>query len=76
MNDELKVAIEHWPFVAPLLRKPQNEDDYDFLVEAVDELVDMTWEDETHPLNGLLDIIVDWVEAYDLEHRRMPQSDE
>ena len=76
MNDDLKLAIEHWPYVATLLRKPQTEDDYGVLVEAIDELLDITGEDEDHPMNGLLDIIADWVEAYDLEHQRMPQMDD
>ena len=73
MNDALKLAIEHWPYVATLLRKPQPEDDYGALVEAIDELLDITGEDEDHPMSGLLDIISDWVEAYDLERQRMPQ---
>lgn len=76
MRDDLKLAIEHWPHVAALLRKPQTEDDYDVLVEAIDELLDITGEDEHHPVSGLLDIITDWVEAYDLEHQRMPQTDD
>ncbi|MCR4541788.1 hypothetical protein NUV89_25640 [Pseudomonas sp. 18.1.10] len=76
MNDNLKLAIEHWPFVAPLLRKPQNEDDYDFLVEIIDQLLHITGEDEDHPLNGLLEIISDWVETYDLECRRMPEHND
>ncbi|MEN5151826.1 hypothetical protein [Pseudomonas orientalis] len=75
MNDVLKLAIDHWPYVAKLLRKPQTEDDYDPLAEAIDELLDITGEDEDHPMSGLLDIISDWVEAYDLERQRMPQID-
>lgn len=67
-------AAEHWQFVAPLLRKPKAEADYDHLVQALDELLDLTGEDESHPLNSLVEIIGDWIEAYDLEHRPMPKS--
>ena len=72
MNDELKLAIDHWPFVSSLLSKPQTEGDYDALVGALDELLEITGAHEDHPLIGLLDIISDWIEAYDHEHRPMP----
>lgn len=71
MNDNLKLAVEHWDFVSPLLTKPQSEADYDALARALDELLDIVGEDETHPFMGLVDIIGDWIEAYD-EHRPMP----
>ncbi|AGE28674.1 hypothetical protein A986_20081 [Pseudomonas fluorescens BRIP34879] len=72
MNDDLKLAIEHWPFVSSLLTKPQNERDYDGLVKALDDLLDIVGESEAHPLKGLLDIMADWIEGYDHEHRPMP----
>ena len=72
MNDNLKRVIEHWPFVSPLLTKPQSEADYDILAEALDELLDIVGEDEAHPLMGVVDLIGDWIEAYDHEHRPMP----
>ena len=43
------------------------------MVEALDELTDRIGDDESHPLMSLVDIIGDWVEAYDLEHRPMPK---
>ncbi|AIS15365.1 helix-turn-helix domain-containing protein [Pseudomonas chlororaphis] len=72
MSVLIEQVAEHWQFVAPLLRKPKTEADYDRLVQALDELLDLTGEDEAHPLNSLVDIIGDWIEAYDLEHRPMP----
>ena len=73
MNPLITQAAEHWKFVAPLLRKPKNEADYDELVAALDGLIDLIGDDESHPLMSLVDIIGDWVEAYDLEHRPMPK---
>ena len=73
MNALIEQAAQHWQFVSPLLRKPENEADYDQLVEALDELTDRIGDDESHPLMSLVDIIGDWVEAYDLEHRPMPK---
>lgn len=74
MSVLIKEAVEHWQFVSPLLRKPKNEADYDELALALDELLDMVGEDEAHPLMSLVDIIGDWIEAYDLEHRPMPRA--
>ena len=40
--------------VAPLLTKPTSEDDYDALVEALDELLAVVGDDEDHPLGSPL----------------------
>ena len=74
MNALVEQAVEHWQFVSPLLRKPKNEADYDALVAALDQLSDLIGDDESHPVMSLVDIIGDWVEAYDLEHRPMPKA--
>ena len=72
MSALIQLAAEHWQFVSPLLRKPKNEADYDALVTALDELLDLVGEDESNPLMSLVDILSDWIEAYDHEHRPMP----
>ncbi|MGJ7514178.1 helix-turn-helix domain-containing protein [Pseudomonas baetica] len=74
MSVLIKNAAEHWEFVSPLLRKPKNEDDYDALVLALDELLEMTGVDESHPLMSLVDIIGDWIEEWDHKHRPMPEA--
>ncbi|WP_095052823.1 type II toxin-antitoxin system HigA family antitoxin [Pseudomonas sp. Irchel s3b2] len=74
MSALIKKAAEHWEFVSPLLRKPKSENDYDMLVQALDELLEMTGEDESHPLMSLVDIIGDWIEDWDRKHRPMPAA--
>ncbi|CAI8745827.1 HTH-type transcriptional regulator / antitoxin HigA [Pseudomonas sp. IT-P74] len=74
MSVLIKNAAEHWEFVSPLLRKPKNEDDYDMLVQALDELLEMTGVDESHPLMSLVDIIGDWIEEWDHKHHLMPEA--
>ncbi|WCM51821.1 transcriptional regulator [Pseudomonas sp. WJP1] len=74
MSVMIKNAAEHWEFVSPLLRKPKNEDDYDTLVQALDELLEMTGVDESHPLMSLVDIIGDWIEEWDHKHHPMPEA--
>ena len=74
MSVLIKNAAEHWEFVSPLLRIPKNEDDYDTLVQALDELLEMTGVDESHPLMSLVDIIGDWIEEWDHKHHPMPEA--
>lgn len=69
MSALLKQAVEHWRYVAPLLTKPANEDDYDALVDALDELLFTVGDDESHPLASLAAQIGNAIEAYDKENR-------
>jgi antitoxin component HigA of HigAB toxin-antitoxin module len=55
------------------LRRPENEDDYDALVQAVDEILEITGDDGSHPLASLLDIISDWIEEWDRTHHPVPK---
>jgi HTH-type transcriptional regulator/antitoxin HigA len=73
MSVLIKRAAEHWEFVSPVLRKPKNEDDYDMLAQALDELLEMTGDDEFHPLMSLVDIIGDWIEEWDHKNHPMPK---
>ncbi|HLD67620.1 MAG TPA: transcriptional regulator [Pseudomonas sp.] len=72
MTSLIKQASEHWRYVAPLLAKPGNEDDYDALVNALDELLGMVGEDEDHPLASLAVHMGDLIEAYDEARRPLP----
>jgi HTH-type transcriptional regulator/antitoxin HigA len=73
MSDLIKQACEHWRYVAPLLSKPTNQDDYDALVEALDELLGLVGDDEDHPLAGLASLVGDMIEAYDELHWPLPE---
>ncbi len=73
MSELVKQACEHWRYVAPLLSKPTSEDDYDALVEAMDELLALVGDDEDHPLAGLVSRVGDMIEAYDELHRPLPE---
>ena len=72
MGTILKTVIEHWPYIAPLVKRPANEKDYEALVDCLDTLLDMVGDDERHPLTGLVDIISDQIGAYEAEHHRPP----
>lgn len=68
----LKTAIEHWPYIAPVLKRPETEQDYNALVEHLDALLDIVGDDEQHSFIGLVDIISDQISAYEAEY--YPQS--
>ena len=75
MNAMIKQAVDHWRYVAPLLTKPETKEDFNALVEALDELLDVVGDDETHPLMGLIHQLGDVVSAYENAHLPMPQGD-
>jgi HTH-type transcriptional regulator/antitoxin HigA len=74
MSALIKQACEHWRYVAPLLSKPANEEDYDALVEALDELLAIVGDDEDHPLASLAAHMGDMLLAYDEAHRPLPRA--
>ena len=70
MNALVKQAVKHWQYVAPILTKPTNEIEFDALVSAMDDLLDVAGDDESHPLSGLIDYLGDLVSEY--EQRQHP----
>ena len=54
MNTVAKQAIEHWAYVAPLLMPPVDDAAFESLVATLDELLDITGDDESHPMMGLV----------------------
>lgn len=72
MSALIKQACEHWRYVAPLLSKPASEEDYDALVEALDELLAIVGDDEDHPLASLASHMGDMLLAYDETRRPCP----
>ncbi len=74
MNAILDAAARHWAYIAPLLAEPVDEADYDAKVEALDELLDIVGDEEDHPLASLAARLGDVIEAYDEEHRPMPEA--
>ncbi len=73
MTSLVQQAAAHWRFVAPLLNAPETEDDYDALVAALDELLELIGDDEEYPLASLASHMGDLIEAYDDSHRPMPE---
>lgn len=74
MQALLKQAADHWRYVAPLLRKLENEADYDAKVEALDDILEIVGDNEDHPLASLAVELGDVIEAYDEAMRPMPEA--
>ncbi len=68
MNTRITEALAHWPFVAPLLQRPNTEADYEAMVEALDAVLDAGGADENQPLASLADYLGNLIEAYEAEH--------
>ncbi|OTG65055.1 helix-turn-helix domain-containing protein [Acinetobacter silvestris] len=75
MNAMIKQAVDHWRYVAPLLSKPENDEDFNAITEALDELLDIVGDDEAHSLMGLIHQLGDLVSSYENEHLPMPEGD-
>lgn len=75
MNAMIKQAVDHWHYISPLLTKLETKEDFDTLVEALDELLDIVGDDENHPLMGLVHQLGKSVSEYEDEHLPMPQDD-
>jgi HTH-type transcriptional regulator/antitoxin HigA len=75
MNTVAKQAIEHWAYVAPLLMPPVDDAAFESLVATLDELLEITGDDESHPMMGLVHYVGDLVSAYEQVHYQMPEGD-
>ena len=72
MNTILEKAVQHWPYIAPLVNPPRSEADYHALVGHLDQLLDQVGDNEHHPLAGLVDLISDQIMAYEAAHYPPP----
>ena len=72
MGTTLKTIIEHWQYIAPIVKRPENEKDYETLVSHLDTLLDMVGDDDRHLLAGLVDILSHQIGAYEAEHYQPP----
>ncbi|MEQ1533137.1 MAG: transcriptional regulator [Sideroxydans sp.] len=73
MNAQIKTAIQHWGYVAPLLQPARNAKEYAQLVEALDAAIDAGGADEKHPLARLVDYLGDLVAKYESKDK-MPKA--
>ena len=70
MGQQLTTAINHWSYIAPIMKYPKNEKECNKLVNQLDELLNIVGNDENHYLMGLVDMISHLVSSYEEEHSK------
>ena len=61
-------TINAWSSIAENVFVPHTEEEYEYLVNILDSLIDQIGEDETHPLASLMEVIGVLIENYENEH--------
>jgi HTH-type transcriptional regulator/antitoxin HigA len=68
LSTEVDKAINTWPQMAGMVYVPHGEEEYERLVNFLDNLIDEVGEDESHPLASLMEIVGVLIERYEDEH--------
>ena len=68
MTTEIQTAQDVWPMLTPVVFIPHAESEYQRLVTALDDLIDVVGEDENYPLASLIEVIGVLIEKYEDEH--------
>lgn len=74
MNAKVKAAIQHWSYVAPVLKPARNAKEYAQLVEALDAALDAGGADEKHPLSRLVDYLSELIAEYEARDKMPPAA--
>ncbi len=64
----LDEAIKYWDHIAPIVKHPRNDKEFNILVSYLDRLLEIVGSDENHHLAGLVDAISNLIAAYEEEH--------
>ncbi|MEE4244394.1 MAG: helix-turn-helix domain-containing protein [Kangiellaceae bacterium] len=65
MNDRLQHAIEHWDAIAPLIKRPETDADYQALITQLEEAIHLAGHDVNSPLNGLIESMAHAAQQYE-----------
>ncbi|HQS57635.1 MAG: transcriptional regulator [Gallionellales bacterium 35-53-114] len=74
MNTIVKDAIQHWSYVAPVLKPARNAKEYAQLVEALDAALDAGGADEKHPLARLAEYLGELIAEYEAKDKMPPAA--
>ncbi len=65
---ELQEVKKTWPSFSRFIYVPHNEEEYNQLVELLDNIIDEVGENEHHPLAPLMELLGTLVERYEYEN--------
>jgi HTH-type transcriptional regulator/antitoxin HigA len=71
---DLEQTIAAWQPVSRTIFVPHSEEEYEYLVVLLDNLIDLVGEDEDHPLASMMDVLGVLIENYESQH--VPELDE
>lgn len=75
MSPQLEEAIKYWDHIAPIVKHPKNQKEFNRLVLDLDELLKIVGSDENHRLMGLVDVVSYLVAFYEERHFAMTIDD-
>jgi HTH-type transcriptional regulator/antitoxin HigA len=70
MRQQLAEAIKHWSYIAPIVKYPKSDREFNKLVSQLDELLEIVGNNESHHLIGLVDVVSNLIASYENEHRK------
>lgn len=65
---DIKTTINAWSSLSNKVVVPHTEEEYEKLVNVLDNLIDEVGEDESHPLASLMEVIGILIENYEDEY--------
>ena len=68
MHQQLSEAIKYWNHIAPLVKYPKNNKEFNELVSQLDELLEIVGDNEKHRLMGLVDTLSNLIASYEEQH--------
>ena len=68
---DIQKTTSTWLSLEQNLFVPHTEEEYDKLVNFLDDLIDEVGEDETHPLASLMEVVGILIESY--EEKNIPE---
>lgn len=68
-------VMENLQQTAEFIFVPTSEDEYEQLVNLLDEITDIVRDNETHPLANMMDVLGVLIKAYEDQHIPEPEGD-
>jgi len=64
----IEELIKVWPTIRHIFKVPHTDEEYNEMVQLLDELTDQVGNDESHPLASLMETLGSLVEAYETQN--------
>jgi HTH-type transcriptional regulator/antitoxin HigA len=59
---------ETWPSIANIIFVPHTQEDYDYMLNLLDMLIDEVRDNENHQLASLLELVGEIIDKYETEN--------